>query len=106
MQIRIGYDLRYDCPQPMPMIITLNVHYSRASDLISPDLMRTEPSVPQRSYRDSFGNCCPRLVAPAGGIPFTADATARDSCVPEPVVPNGKQHAIDTLPDDVLLFLL
>ena len=32
MKIRVGYDLRYDCPQPMPMIVTLNVHYSRASD--------------------------------------------------------------------------
>jgi transglutaminase-like putative cysteine protease len=106
MQIRIGYDLRYDCPQPMPMIITLNVHYSRASDLIRPDVMRTEPSVPQRSYRDTFGNWCTRLVAPAGGIRLTADAIIRDSGAPEPVFPTAKQHDIDTLPDDVLLFLL
>ncbi len=28
MQIRIGYELIYQCPQPTPMILTLNVHYS------------------------------------------------------------------------------
>ena len=26
MKIRIGYELIYDCPQPTPMILTLNVH--------------------------------------------------------------------------------
>ena len=37
MQIRVGYELIYYCPQPTPMILTLNVHYTRASDLVVPD---------------------------------------------------------------------
>ena len=37
MQIRVGYELIYHCPQPTPMILTLNVHYSRVSDLVKPD---------------------------------------------------------------------
>jgi len=35
-QIRLGYALDYEFPQPTPMILTLNVHYSRASDLVQP----------------------------------------------------------------------
>src|SRR5580765_2709417 len=74
MQIRVGYDLRYVFPQPTPVIVTLNVHYSRASDLVRPDLMLTDPPVPIRSYRDGFGNWCARLVAPEGRFRIFAEA--------------------------------
>ena len=37
MKIRIGYDMVYSCPQPVPMILMLNTHYSRASDVVVPD---------------------------------------------------------------------
>ncbi len=33
MQIKVGYELIYQCPQPTPMILTLNIHYTRASDI-------------------------------------------------------------------------
>jgi hypothetical protein len=41
MQIRLGFELIYACPKPTPMILTLNVHYSRVSDLREPDHLRT-----------------------------------------------------------------
>ena len=37
MQIRVGYELIYDCPQPTPMLLIVNIHYSRASDIVVPD---------------------------------------------------------------------
>lgn len=79
MQIRIGYELIYQCAQPTPMILNLNVHYSRASDLRQPDTLRTDPSVPMSMYRDGFGNWCTRIVAPSGRIQITADAVINDS---------------------------
>ncbi len=66
MQLRVGYELLYDCPQPTPMMLMLNIHHSRASDIVVPDCLMTEPSVPLTFYRDAFGNWCTRLVAPAG----------------------------------------
>ena len=36
MQIRLGYELVYDCPQPTPMLLMLNVHYTRVSDVVVP----------------------------------------------------------------------
>src|ERR1700732_1272765 len=30
MQIRVGYELIYDCPQPTPMMLMLNIHHTRA----------------------------------------------------------------------------
>ena len=32
MQIRVGYELIYDCPQPTPMMLMLNIHHSRAAE--------------------------------------------------------------------------
>ena len=56
MQIRVGYELIYDFPQPTPMILTLNIHYTRASDIVVPDFVTTDPRVPLTAYRDGFGN--------------------------------------------------
>jgi transglutaminase-like putative cysteine protease len=84
----------------------LNVHYSRAADIIQSDHLRTNPYVPLRSYRDSFGNWCTRLVAPAGRIRLTSDQIVHDPGTPEPAFPQARQHPIEALPDDTLLFLL
>jgi transglutaminase-like putative cysteine protease len=106
MQIRLGYELIYQCPQPTPMILNLNVHHTRIGDLVRPDIMLTEPWVPQTNYRDLFGNLCTRLVAPPGRLRITADALINDSGLPEPVIPNAQQHAVESLPDDTLVYLL
>jgi transglutaminase-like putative cysteine protease len=106
MQIRFGYELNYDLPQPTPMILTLNVHHSRVSDLVGPDHMKTTPAVPTTAYRDGFGNWCTRLVAPPGHFRVTADATINDSGEREPVVPSAVQHPVPQLPEETLVFLL
>ena len=74
MHIRIGYCLTYEFVQPTPLIAVLNVHHSRSADLVTPDIMKTTPTTPVSLYRDSFGNLCNRLVAPAGRFEITADA--------------------------------
>jgi hypothetical protein len=45
MKIRVGYELICDFPQPTPMIMVLGTHFTRASEIITPDLT-TNPSVP------------------------------------------------------------
>lgn len=106
MKLRVGYELLYDCPQPTPMILTLNVHYTRASDLEVPDHIRITPAVPIYGYRDGFGNWCSRIVAPAGRTRLLCDAVLRDLGLRDPVVPNAWQHPVEDLPEDTLVFLL
>ncbi len=106
MQIQIGYDLTYQCPQPTPMILTLSVHFSRVSDLLSPDHMRASPSVPMSAYRDNFGNWCYRIIAPAGTVHLSADAVIRDSGLRDIVMPYAQQTPVELLPDEVLQFLV
>jgi transglutaminase-like putative cysteine protease len=106
MQIRIGYELVYQCAQVTPMILNLNVHYSRVSDLVTPDTLHTVPAVPMSVYRDGFANWCTRIVAPAGRILLTADTLINDSGVPEPTAFAAVQHNVEALAEETLVFLL
>ena len=106
MKIRVGYELEYQLPAPTPMILTLSVHYSRASDLQRPDLLITQPAVPVSAYRDGFGNWCTRLVAPAGRFMVTADALINDTGLPDTLAPGAMQVAVERLPEEALVFLL
>ena len=89
MKIRLGYELVYSCPQPVPMILMLHVHSSRAADLLRPDQMITQPHLVPDTYIDIFGNTCTRIVAPAGETRITADGLIQDSGLPEPDVCGG-----------------
>lgn len=106
MKLRIGYELDYDFPQPTPMILMLNVHFSRVSDLAQPDHIRIQPSVPVSAYRDGFGNWCTRLLAPQGLMRITADAIISDSGLPESHDLSAGQVPVQQLPEESLVFLL
>ncbi len=106
MQIHVGFELIYDCPQPTPMIFNLHVHESRAGDLVGTDHLSFDPPLPTSEYRDSFGNRCTRALAPAGRLRVSADALVSDSGLADPIVPGAQQLAVADLPDETLLFLL
>lgn len=106
IHIQVGHELVYALPQPTPMIVTLSIHYTRASDLVSPDHLITTPSIPLTAYRDSFGNWCSRLVAPQGRLTLSSNAIVADSGRPDVVVPAARQVAVQDLPAETLLFLL
>src|SRR6266566_215436 len=82
VEIRVGYELIYDCPQPTPMMLVLNIHYTRAADILVPDHLKTDPPVPIAAYRDSFGNWCSRIVAPKGRSGYRAPRSSRTRVSP------------------------
>ncbi|MGO9991638.1 MAG: transglutaminase-like domain-containing protein [Steroidobacteraceae bacterium] len=106
MLIKLGYELVYEFAQATPMILNLNVHYSRSQDLIRTDTIVTDPAVPLSMYRDSFGNWCTRVVAPPGPFRITADGLITDSGLAEPAFPHAFEHTLESLPDETLLYLL
>jgi transglutaminase-like putative cysteine protease len=106
MQIRIGYELSYECPQPTPMILLLNVHFSRVSDIVVPDHLHTDPPLPIRAYRDGFGNWCSRIVAPPGRTRIFTDALINDTGKPDVVARGASATAVEALPEETLGFLL
>jgi transglutaminase-like putative cysteine protease len=106
MLIRAGFEISYFCPAPTPMILMLHLRPERRRDLVLPEILKTRPILPLRHYRDSFGNICSRVTAPAGATAFSADFVIEDSGLPDEVAPGAVQHPIEELPDETLLFLL
>jgi transglutaminase-like putative cysteine protease len=106
MQIKIGYEIIFDCPKQTPIILSLNVHYSRVSDLVAPDHVLTTPSVPIEYYRDIYGNWLCRLVAPKGQIRLYSDAIINDSGKQDTWPVTANKYAVEDLPNETLVFLL
>jgi transglutaminase-like putative cysteine protease len=106
MKIRAGFELLYDCPQPTPMILQVSVHPSRQADLISWDGLQINPPIPANTYHDTFGNFCHVIRAPAGRLTLSTDFLVQDSGALDEIVPDARQHQLEELPVDALIFLL
>src|ERR1700733_10728339 len=78
MQIRVGYEIVYDCVQPTPMVLMLHVHHSRVAD----------------------------IVVPAGRPRIASSAVVNDAGLPDPIVASARQHAVQDLPDEAMVYLL
>jgi transglutaminase-like putative cysteine protease len=106
MHIRLAYDIQFDLPADAAMVVLLNVHPSRAADLLEPDEIETEPRLDVTSYLDTFGNGCARFVAPRGHLRLTSSTLIRDSGDPDPVNPDARETPVAELPNELLRFLL
>jgi transglutaminase-like putative cysteine protease len=104
--IRLGYDLQFQIPAPVAILAMLHVYPSRAADLLEPDLIQVEPSVPIQQFTDGFGNLCSRLLAPQGWLRLWSSTLIRDSGEPDPVYPEAQQVPVDQLPPETLQFLM
>jgi transglutaminase-like putative cysteine protease len=104
--IRVGFEMVYDCPGPTPMILALNIHHSRAADLVQPDILVTQPPVAVTAYHDLFGNWCSRIVAPAGQFKLSTTALVNDNGTTDAYVPDAQQVPVELLPESALVYLL
>jgi transglutaminase-like putative cysteine protease len=106
MLIRYGYEISIVCPQPVPLVCLMSVQADRLQDLQAPEVASTTPFVPVETYHDCYGNLCRRLLAPAGELILSGDATIRDSGLCDPVFPELLESPVAALPNEVLLFLM
>src|SRR5947208_14500080 len=106
MLIRIGYDISFELANPTPLITMLYVHPSRRKDLRAAEEITGAPDGPVHSYRDSFGNICGRLLAPAGTVRFTLDTAIEDSGQRDAESPESAQPDMEDFPAEAIRLLL
>jgi len=108
MHIKIGYDIQLAVTSPMALVYLLHVHPSRRDDLMAPELVMIEPTLPAEEYLDAFGNQCGRVNALAGvsQVRFQSQSVIRDSGLPDEVNWAALQHDPTDLPPATLQFLL
>lgn len=105
MLIQAGFDIAFECPAQTPMLLQLNVHPSREPDLLSRDVIASDPELAMRSYVDLFGNRVTRVDVPPGLVTFSNRFVIHDSGLPDEIPPDTDWTPIASLPDDVLLYL-
>src|ERR1700745_40185 len=106
MRIRLGYDIRFDVPAPVTFVAMLQVHPSRAQDLLETDELGVYPTVPQDAYVDSFGNRCSRFHVPAGETRLEGCTLIEDSGSLDPQAPDAPEIPVRELPPDTLRYLI
>lgn len=106
LQMQVGFEMEFNCPAPTPMLLTLNIHSSRAADLRQADQLHTWPLVPVSYYQDMYGNCCGRIVAPAGSLVLRTTALLVDSGEADAYAPWAPQLPVEQLPESTLVYLL
>jgi transglutaminase-like putative cysteine protease len=106
MLIRLAYDIQFDIPASVAMVALLNVHPSRAADLLESDELQTEPKLEITSYTDSFGNRCSRFVAPPGQLRLFNSTLIQDSGLIDPADWSARESPVGELPNEMLSFLL
>jgi transglutaminase-like putative cysteine protease len=106
MKIRLGYEMLFHCDQVTPMLLTLNVHSSRATHLLMPDQIITDPPLPLHGYRDLYGNWITRLTLNPGDTRISNDTQIIDSGEADAYVPEAQQFPVQTLPEETLVYLL
>ncbi|SEP03830.1 transglutaminase domain-containing protein [Aquisalimonas asiatica] len=104
MRLEVGCVIRMECPQPTPLILLLRPRSGRYQWIISERYALT-PHVPATEYVDGFGNLCQRLVAPPGL--FTVETSAEVDVAAEEAIASGAPYVpVETLPDEVLVYLM
>ena len=106
MLIRVGFEIELESTAPVPMLLALSTHGDTAGRMIGHDHVQVEPQAQTHRYKDRFGNCITRLVAPAGTTRLWSDCVVEVDGLPDAHVPEAQQHSIPELPDDVLQYLI
>lgn len=106
MFINYGYEIAITVAKATPLICLLDVHPERRSDIRAEEPFRSTPALPTMTYLDGFGNCCRRLMAPAGDITPRIDGTISDSGRHDSVARGAREVSVELLPHDTLVFLL
>jgi transglutaminase-like putative cysteine protease len=107
LQIRFGYEISYEFPAPTAVVLLLHLRPELGARVVVPERLQVNPSnINTVEFIDGFGNRATRLIAPAGRLDLSCEATIADDGHPAPIDADAMEHPVWSLPDDVLPFLL
>lgn len=104
MFIRTGYRIDIELPAPAAIQTILDIHPTRADDVIS-HCHEVTPAVPEEHFRDSFGNVSRVIQAPAGLVSLKGDGVVYDHGQYETYDTVSPVTEVSALPAGVLQYL-
>ena len=106
ISIRVGYEFLFDVPSSAPMLLKVYLHPSHLAQVKKPEGLQIEPETAVEEFVDDFGNRVSRLVLPAGRVRLVNEAVLSVNSQPDLVNPRAQQHPVESLPLEVLPYLL
>lgn len=106
MIIAFGFEIALRLEAETAVLFCLNVHPSRARDLVSGEDFRVEPNFPVEEYMDAYGNRCGRLRGGPGVVRFVNQGLIHDCGELDPFVPRARPEEITRLPREAMMHLL
>ena len=106
MQIRYGFKLSFDVPQPTAVLVRLDVHPDRRPDIISEAPLLFSGEAAPAPVIDVHGNLCRRLIAPPGRSMLEISGVIGDPGTREAQMSDEPLWPVADLPDDALVYLL
>lgn len=102
----MGCAFEYEATAPSPAVFLVRPAGADADTAIVSERWESLPALGFRDYLDLYGNRCRRLTIPAGRFSMRYDADVAVSPDPAPGDWTARQHAVDELPDEVLMYTL
>ncbi len=106
LSVQVGCAFTYDVATPSAAVFLVRPEGSGATHALENERWNTVPDLPVRDYFDLYGNRCRRLMLAPGPFTLEYDADVTISGAPAPADATVRQHPVDELPDDVLLYTL
>lgn len=104
MLIRAGYRIDIDLPGPTAIQTVLDIHPTRAGDVIN-EAHDVSPALSEERFRDTFDNVSRIIHAPAGVVSLTGEALVYDQGQYETYDFNSPVADVATLPAGILQYL-
>ncbi|GAC1630779.1 MAG: transglutaminase family protein [Vulcanimicrobiaceae bacterium] len=104
--VRAGCAFAYDVRTPSEAVFLVRPDGTGATLDVARESWETTPALAYRDYRDLYGNRCRRLTLAPGRFTLRYDADVAVVSEPAPGDFVARQHSVDELPDDVLLYTL
>lgn len=106
MLIHVGFEVEFQFEKATPLLALGWIHPTLTGQILKQERLSVDPFAATREYFDVFGNRCSRMVVSAGRVILRNDAVVEDSGLPDIQAAMSRQHPVEELPDDVLIFLL
>lgn len=104
--VRVGCAFEYETAAPSPAVFLVRPSVPDAPDGIASERWESRPALGFHDYLDLYGNCCRRVTIPPGCFAMRYDADVAVSPDPAAGDRTARQHLVEELPDEVLIYTL
>ena len=104
--VRVGCSFGYEAAAPCAGVFLVRPIQPGAQNIVVHERWETQPASAFHDFVDLYGNRCRRLTIAPGPFSMRYDADVAVSPDPAPADPGARQHPVEEIPDEALIYTL